>query len=590
MVEKGAPPKETAPQKQQPPKPTTTTVKERDIIQQSREANVASGSAPANETIVVRDDGWRVVEPKRKVKRKKKAADESSGAESAGEGKKTKPAAKSNLTPIPIQTSNRPRTVGNQLQYYLFLMDRGQILTTELQKFINDADPITFITKTKPSMKQKAYESFTNWVSNRKRRNRDDMKDVERWKVSIPDHMNPTNPAYVDTTISAKRYYELEDQRLSKKGNLLAWFYNDQAEAVSHETISFRPKDKLTAIARNIKRKLKLNFLINLRIADNTNNLKMDQTADQANIKDGMTIIATQAVTEQTSSESATERIIVKVLRPSSNKPWAFSLDPTASTSHLYHEVATQTHTRTTQFNLQRSNGVHVSRYITIADLHLRQDEVLIIRRIEPIVVDTFWLDANNNEAQNKITYLDRNLVCANLGPTLAEELLLDFEFITEIQGQQRMGEETIGSLATEGGKIEVCIRRIGQTEWHSFDYENVLVERRVMSMVETNSGWANVEMIAEKLATIADFAQLLYKTYPELKGKVLEDSSALPYQLTDKLYDVIPTSGLLHVKVNLVQQYTNDQVQTALQTLAAQRETTVQGLVDDTFNTFAQW
>src|SRR5436853_5212607 len=110
------------------------------------------------------------------------------------------------------------------------------------------------------------------------------------------------------------------------------------------------------------------------------------------------------------------------------------------------------------------------------------------------------------------------------------------------------------------------------------------------MALVETNSGQAQVEMVTEKLATIADFAQFIYKSHPELKGKVIEDSSALPYQLTDRLYDVIPTSGLLYVRINLIQQYTNAQAETALQTIAAQRETTVQGLVDDTFSSFTQW
>ena len=40
------------------------------------------------------------------------------------------------------------------------------------------------------------------------------MQDVQKWKVSIPDHMNHTNPSYVDTSISAKKFKEQEEARL----------------------------------------------------------------------------------------------------------------------------------------------------------------------------------------------------------------------------------------------------------------------------------------------------------------------------------------------------------------------------------------
>src|SRR5437016_14175358 len=106
-------------------------------------------------------------------------------------------------------------------------MSRGHILTSELQTYINNADPVTFITQTKPSIKQKEYEAFTNWVSKRRRANKDDVQEAARWKVSIPDHMNPNNAAYVDTTISAKRYHELEEHRLNKYGNLPVWLAQD---------------------------------------------------------------------------------------------------------------------------------------------------------------------------------------------------------------------------------------------------------------------------------------------------------------------------------------------------------------------------
>ena len=66
------------------------------------------------------------------------------------------------------------------MQYYLYLIDNGLILSNELQAYINSADPIKFITVTKPSLKPKAYKAFANWVQRRKRANKDNLKDIAK--------------------------------------------------------------------------------------------------------------------------------------------------------------------------------------------------------------------------------------------------------------------------------------------------------------------------------------------------------------------------------------------------------------------------
>src|SRR5438128_9214275 len=245
--------------------PAVRTVKESDIIQQSRRANAARGNAPTEETIIIRDEeeGWEMAQSesqKKKQRKKKKKAASDSETENAGSSK-PKRRQSARLATTALDISNRPRTVGNQLQYFLWLLEQGQIITSELQTFVNSADPISFITITKPAMKQKAYESFSGWVHRRKRAGDDDIKDALKWKVSIPDHMNPANPSYIDTSISAKKYREQEEARLNKQSKLTAWFFNDDTDARNAEIINFRPKDKMSVIARNIKRKFKLNFL-----------------------------------------------------------------------------------------------------------------------------------------------------------------------------------------------------------------------------------------------------------------------------------------------------------------------------------------
>src|SRR5437879_9893317 len=146
--------------------------KKRDISQESKDINVVSGGASSAETIVIRDDdeGWQTAQTRKQRQAKSRAEKRKKGTEtgtnasgSEAEGsRKRKPTP--NLPQTAIQTSNRPRTVGNQLQYYLYLMSRGQIITSELQNYINRADPVTFITQTKPSIKQKENEDSKKWA------------------------------------------------------------------------------------------------------------------------------------------------------------------------------------------------------------------------------------------------------------------------------------------------------------------------------------------------------------------------------------------------------------------------------------------
>src|SRR5437660_1128015 len=118
--------------------------------------------------------------------------------------------------------------------------------------------------------------------------------------------MNPANPSYIviDTTISSKRYYELEEIRLSKSGKLTAWLTSDtSSDLTTSAVITFKPKDKMSTLARNIKRKLKLNYMINLRITDTEGRLNITGTADEAGLKDGMSVMVSK-VMEESSTET----------------------------------------------------------------------------------------------------------------------------------------------------------------------------------------------------------------------------------------------------------------------------------------------
>src|SRR5437879_7872008 len=304
-------------------------------------------------------------------------------------------------------------------------MSRGQILTSELQGYINKADPVAFITTTKPAMKQREYEAFTNWVSKRKRANKDDDQEAARWKVSIPDHMNPNNAAYVDTTISAKHYHELEEQRLNKSGKLTVWLAEGASSDLNtSETISFKPKEKMSTLTRVIKKKLGLNYPIDLRLTGSSDKLNITGTVDQAGLKDGMTLFASRAQ-EEPSAESAEENVTIRIQRKDKSKVWCNKLSLYAQTTHLYHEFSQITHQTPGHFYFYRSNGNRRGRLLTIADLHLRRDEVLFYSAQTPVIVEAHWLDSVQKEHQRKQTFICEDETLDSLKPILQEECQL---------------------------------------------------------------------------------------------------------------------------------------------------------------------
>ena len=585
-----------APQTQAPPKTvpqtkTTTIVKERDIIQQSREVNATTGGAMDVDTIVIRDDEgeWQPVRTRKqrrastaeKRKGKDKETEASGSGTSTEDGrKKAKPTP--NLPLTAIQTSNRPRTVGNQLQYYLFLMSRGQILTSELQGYINKADPVAFITTTKPAMKQREYEAFTNWVSKRKRANKDDMQDVARWKVSIPDHMNPNNASYVDTTISAKRYNELEEQRLNKPGKLTVWLAEGaSSDLATSEVITFKPKDKMSTLARVMKKKLKLNYLIKIRLTDTDQNLSITGTADQAGLKDGMTLFVSRAETES-SEESTDETITIKIQRNDSSKVWTVNLPASASTTHLYHEFTQTTHQQHGHFTLYRSNGLRVSRFTTIGNLHLRKGEVLTYSAHTPVAVQVNWLDSVQKEKQQKQTFVNEEVTVDDLIDILTQEFELDFQF--EILMDNAYGSQAIKYYTNNANILVIYLARIGL----NWDDKNFTPTQPLKEVMTITTGFSEIRTITMEVfpgSTIADFAQLVYTQSPETQSKVLEDRLGLPYELTDMLEHIVPVNGVLSIRINVVQEYTAEQASLAITTIAALRAVSTDTLAADSLS-----
>ena len=561
----------------------TTFVKERDIISQSRRVNIATGSAPSNETVIVRDtEGWTQVDHSKKKKRKKsKKGDQT---ESGTEPNKAK---KMNLASTAVEVSNRPRTVGTQLQYYLYMLENGHILQRDLQNYIDKADAVTFITVTKPSMKTSSYESFTSWVGRRRRANKDDMQDIAKWKVSIPDFMNPTNPAYIDTSISAKQYKENEEQRKSKQCKLTVMLPAALSPSETEQTqeVVFRPKDRMTTVLKNIKKKFNLGFQIDLTRDDNTV-LNLFVIADVAGLTDGSTVIIHRHITESSteSPESPVNEITVKVQRLTASKLWSKKFPYTTSTTHLYYEFGTQCQYKHGSFTLLRSDGSRVSRFSTLGDLQLRPNEVLIYQPEESIMIDAKWLD-NKRQPQNKCVFVP-HITLEKLKDVLREELLLNFNPMITVPGEVA-DESTYVDELTETGKLEVHIRRIGQESWDNttFDTTPAPIQMTAIAMGDSTTRTYTVEVGPD--TTVADIASMVYEDFPELKGRVFEDKIGLPYNLAELAKNIVPASGLANLRVNPMLEYSPEELARAVGFAAAIKSTTMDELLNGSYASF---
>ena len=193
-------------------------------------------------------------------------------------------------------------------------------------------------------------------------------------------------------------------------------------------------------------------------------------------MKEGTSVIVSRVETEEESSDTVERMIEVKVQRPGISKPWSKSILRTASTVHLYHNFVTDNQLKHGQYIIYRSDGSRISRYTAMECLNLRKDEVLIARQIDPILIDTFWLDAQKQQ-QNKSTFVDKNTKISELRDILREDLLIDFECIVRIQGPEADSETAISSLPNLAGKLSVSLCRIGQENWDNPAFTNTRIE-----------------------------------------------------------------------------------------------------------------
>jgi hypothetical protein len=197
-------------------------------------------------------------------------------------------------------------------------------------------------------------------------------------------------------------------------------------------------------------------------------------------------------------------------------------------------------------------------------------------------MIDASWLD-NERERQNKCVYVEASKSLDQLRDILKDELLLTFNPIINIPNEITHGGLHLDEM-TESGRLVVHLRRVGQETWEDTTYDTTPDPKQITAVVMGDTATQTYTMELDSTSLVVDFAIMIYKDFPEHKGKVLEDLIGLPYELSDLAERQVPASGLLTMRVSPTLEYTQAQIDAAITAAAAIRSTTVEELLNGPF------
>src|SRR5438128_2448510 len=99
--------------------------------------------------------------------------------------------------------SVRARGKGNMTQFALHQLKNGGFNKAQAQKFFTDITPKDFIDVTKPALTAAKYDTFTKFVSRRERSGKDDIEELKKYGVSVPNYLIPNHETFVDTSVTS---------------------------------------------------------------------------------------------------------------------------------------------------------------------------------------------------------------------------------------------------------------------------------------------------------------------------------------------------------------------------------------------------
>ncbi|HTD20137.1 MAG TPA: hypothetical protein VK667_11470, partial [Ktedonobacteraceae bacterium] len=197
------PTKPTAPEQKEIPKSS----KARDKIAMEKSKGVLKKMGNAEETSSDDNgddnDGFKPVVNSRRQRAK---ANKKRRAQSSGEEATTRNYPKGRQTRNLSETdkSVRARNRGSMTQFALHQLKNGGYDKEGAQNFLDKVTPQQFIDVTKPALTAAKYDTFSKFAMRRINSGKDDIQELARYGVSVPEYLDPANNSFVDTSVASK--------------------------------------------------------------------------------------------------------------------------------------------------------------------------------------------------------------------------------------------------------------------------------------------------------------------------------------------------------------------------------------------------
>ena len=605
-----SPPAQTTPAESSTQNPTKTpsqkstkqTSKQRDqaALDKSREVMIQMGVI---EVTSEEDDGFKEVVYGKKKKNTGKGKATNRQTEVTNKRKAiTSDEGSSRNYPANRQTRNlsvtdrsvRARSKGNMSQFVLHSLKNGSFNKEQAKDFLERVSPQDFIDITKPALSNNKYDNFAKFVARREKSGKtQDVEELEKYGVSVPDFLRPNNKSFVDTSVASeikerKRRRRTEStpntessaeegsSKPKKDETRIKVFYNDAEGKEQTFMTKFTINQMMGTLAKKIARILKRNQVV-LHLKGSAQPINLEVTTTAAGLKN---LTEIQVIEPVRTIEPG--MVTIEVYNEKKDHTWTHSIKKEASVVSLYMEYARQMKLRDTDFIIKRSDDTYINRYTTIESLEMRTDEILFVEETKLTAAQIHWLD-NNNTPQNKTAYVNTTKLLDDIVDNLKYELHLQFNFrIDDEQGP--LSAWTDISDQIDSKQPDLYLVQDGQSKWNDTEFMATFPTATILTYVRQGSNHQTISTTVCEDQIILDVLNSVYSQFPALLGHKLVDLSQLPYDLHLPTKSLVLPGSLLETRLILSQKYTTEDLDSVIMELATQTQTEPMELLEKRF------
>src|SRR5438132_9480345 len=274
-------------------------------------------------------------------------------------------------------------------QFALHQLKNGGYNKEGAQNFLDKVTPQQFIDVTKPALTAAKYDTFSKFARRRINSGKDNIQELAKYGVSVPEYLDTANKSFVDTSVASKiterkrrRKVEPtitvessaeEGQSAPKKdATRVKVFYRDVDGKELCFMQNFTVNQMMSTLAKRIA---KITKKTNIRLAHKSNleliNLEITTTA--AGLKHLDEIVVVNPL------QPHQEGVKVEIFIQHTQKTWSTWVKEDSSVVALYMSFAEAHRLKLKDFILHRSDATVLTRYTTIGGLKLQEKEQIIM-------------------------------------------------------------------------------------------------------------------------------------------------------------------------------------------------------------------